>query len=449
MNRPDILFLVLDSVRPDRVSTYGHGRPTTPTLDQLAERATVFENAYAPAPWTLPSHCSMFTGLSPSEHGITNGFTDRSLVLPPSIETLTEGLSEAGYRTAGFSNNPWVGKLSGLTRGFEEFVEWDLEVSKHSEEPIHDTVDLALSKGHSLLGHVSRQPIFLLKRRFFTSRLVERAGKWLDNVVASSEPSFTFLNLMEAHSPYFPPESSFRELELQPPNSIEPRILNTKLLAFVLGKRDLSAELQERVMEYYDASLRYQDRKVAELLSVLQSHGALDDTLVVICSDHGKNLGEYDRSATPPHSLRDVNTDTLLLTKMPGQSQGRHISDPVELARLYEILTNDSLVPREALVSEEYALTEDFIPHTGKRSTPVDRWRMLSNGTDRFMRNDSGDEYLFRDGSPIDDVTRRDEMRKGLIDRVNGLSTVGDRTDAAGEIDRNVEAQLADLGYLE
>lgn len=449
MNRPDILFLVLDSVRPDRVSTYGHGRPTTPTLDRLAERATVFENAYAPAPWTLPSHCSMFTGLAPSEHGITNGFTDRSLVLPSSIETLTESLAEAGYRTAGFSNNPWVGKLSGLTRGFEEFVEWDLEVSKHSEEPIHDTVDVALSKSHSLLGQASRQPIFLLKRRFFTSRLVERAEKWLDTVVASPEPSFTFLNLMEAHSPYFPPESSFRELELQPPNSIEPRVLNTKLLAFVLGKRDLSADLQNRVMEYYDASLRYQDRKVAELLSVLQSHDALDDTLVVICSDHGKNLGEYDRSATPPHSLRDVNTDTLLLTKMPGQSQGRRISDPVELARLYEILTNDSLVPRKALVSEGYALIEDFLPHTGKRSTAVDCWRMLSNGSDRFVRNDSGDEYLFRDGSPIDDASRRDEMRKELIDRVDGLSTVGDRTEAAGEIDRNVEAQLADLGYLE
>lgn len=449
MNRPDILFLVLDSVRPDRVSTYGHGRPTTPTLDRLAERATVFENAYAPAPWTLPSHCSMFTGLAPSEHGITNGFTDRSLVLPSSIETLTEGLSEAGYRTAGFSNNPWVGKLSGLTRGFEEFVEWDLEVSKHSEEPIHDTVDIALSKGHSLLGQASRQPIFLLKRRFFTSRLVERAEKWLDTVVASPEPSFTFLNLMEAHSPYFPPESSFRELELQPPNSIEPRVLNTKLLAFVLGKRDLSAELQNRVMEYYDASLRYQDRKVAKLLSVLQSHEALDDTLVVICSDHGKNLGEYDRSATPPHSLRDVNTDTLLLTKTPGQSQGRRVSNPVELARLYEILTDGSRVPRKALVSEGYALTEDFLPHTGKRSTAVDRWRMLSNGTDRFVLNDSGDEYLFRDGSPIDDSSRRDEMRKELNDRVDGLSTVGDRTEAAGEIDRNVEAQLADLGYLE
>ena len=122
-DRRDVLFVVLDSMRLDRVSAYGYERETTPALDRLATGATRYTRAYTAAPWTLPSHCSMFTGLFPTEHGVTNGFGDATPRLPDSVTTLTERLAEDGYRTAGFSNNPWVGQLSGLDRGFDEFVE--------------------------------------------------------------------------------------------------------------------------------------------------------------------------------------------------------------------------------------------------------------------------------------------------------------------------------------
>lgn len=158
MPDPDVLFLVLDSARRDRVSAYGHDRPTTPTLDTLTNEATVFEHAYVPAPWTLPSHCSMFTGLYPSEHGVTSAYTDQGFGLPSGVSTLAEQLTERGYHTAGFSNNPWVGQLSGLDRGFEEFVEWDLEISR-SANPIHGRRGRLYSGLHTALGHASRQPL--------------------------------------------------------------------------------------------------------------------------------------------------------------------------------------------------------------------------------------------------------------------------------------------------
>ncbi|MFD1686143.1 sulfatase [Halobellus litoreus] len=453
MADPDILFVVLDSVRRDRVSAYGHDRTTTPNLDQLAEEATLFEDAYTPAPWTLPSHCSMFTGVFPSEHGVTNGFSDQSLRLPESIDTLTERLSADGYRTAGFSNNPWVGSLSGIDRGFDEYVEWDLEIGVDGDTDISTTRDRLYSAAHGLLAQAARQPVFLLKRRMFTANLVERATRWLRATARDGPPTFTFLNLMEAHSPYFPPRDAFEALDLSPPGPIEPRLLNTRLLAYVLGRSDLAPEQRERVLEFYDASLRYQDRKLGQLLSVLKETGRYDDSLVVIVADHGKNLGEHDRNGTPPHSTRSVNTDVPLVVKRPGQDDPKRVSHPAELTGIFDLASDPELSPTAALCGDEGAFVEDYVPHTGRTSEPTTRWRVLSDGTHRYVRAEDGREYLFGpDGSQLskNEGDLRNQFAEAMESRVARLAERGDGAKAEPEtLSRGIESQLEDLGYLE
>ncbi|EMA57755.1 sulfatase [Halorubrum kocurii] len=453
MSNPDILFVILDSVRRDRVSAYGHERKTTPTLDRLAEEATLFESAYTAAPWTLPSHCSMFTGLLPSEHGITNGFSDRSLRLPESIETLTERLSADGYRTAGFSNNPWVGSLSKIDRGFDEYVEWDLEIGVDGDTDISTMRDRLYSAAHGLLAQAARQPVFLLKRPLFTSNLVNRASRWLRATARDEPPAFTFLNLMEAHSPYFPPKDAFQDLDLSPPGPIEPRLLNTKLLAYVLGRSDLPPERRERVLEFYDASLRYQDRKLDQLLSVLKETGRYDDALVVITSDHGKNLGDLDRDGTPPHSTREVNTDVPLIVKRPEQDSPERVSDPASLTGIFDLVTDPELPPREALCSEEGTLVEDYVPHTGRTSEPTTQWRILTDSEHRYVRAEDGRDYLFGpDGEPLsgDREPLRNRFSEAMESRVEKLSERGNEAKSDPEkLSRGIESQLEDLGYLE
>jgi choline-sulfatase len=459
--RPPVLFLVLDSMRTDRLALYGHDRSTTPNLDRLAERATVYENAVAPASWTLPSHSSMFTGLTPSEHGVTNGFLDTTgaLRLPDGTTPLAAALRDRGYRTAGFSNNPWVGQLSGLDTGFDEFLEWNLEIGRDGGTDIHTRRDRLYSRGHSLLGHAARQPLFLLKRRFFTSNLVERATRWLGATDEYTDaPSFTFLNLMEAHSPYFPPKSAFRELDLPVPGPVEPRLLNTRLLAYVMGKTALTEERRERVLEYYDASLRYQDRKVGDLLAAFEARVDFDDALIVVCSDHGKTLGEYDRDGTPPHYLRDININVPLIVKYPGQSEGRRVDDPVELRRLYDLVRTGGARPLEADAGiDEYALVEEFVPHTGREDTEVVRWRALVGQDYKYIRNEDGDSFLVeRTGvgqreRPCDASEVKQELATDLDARVADLSTgpaTEDQSQTEQEFGSDVEAQLEDLGYL-
>ncbi|MFW6152735.1 MAG: sulfatase [Halobacteriota archaeon] len=450
MDRPDVLFVVLDSVRVDRVSTYGHARATTPNLDDFAEHATVFERAFAPAPWTLPSHTSLFTGMAPTEHGVTNWFVDRPNGLPEDLEPLASTLASRGYRTAGFSNNPWVGSLSGLDRGFDEFVEWDLEISRRGDVDPHDRLDRLRSRFHSLLGLMNRQPIFLLKRRYFTAHLVERAIEWLRATATDDRPTFTFLNLMEAHSPYFPPRSSFRELGLTSPGPTEPRLLNTRLLAYVMGHADLSAAQRERVLEYYDASLRFQDGKVATLLEALRATGRFDNTLIVLCSDHGKNLGDIDYNAIPPHYTRTVNTAVPLVIKAPGQQVGRREQAPAELARLHGVITDGYDTPAATVTTDGFALVEEYSPHTGRERESTTAWRVLTDGEFTYVRSEDGQSFLFRDESDVpDDSSLRRWLDEALDERLERLQPAAEGDTTSAEIDGVLEGQLRDLGYLE
>ena len=117
----DILLLVLDTQRVDRLSCYGYPKPTSPNLDAFAQESTRFSRAISPAQWTIPSHASLFTGLYPSAHGVLQSYQ----VLLPNIPTLAERLQAGGYFTAGFCNNPLVGIINnGLRRGFYSFLNY-------------------------------------------------------------------------------------------------------------------------------------------------------------------------------------------------------------------------------------------------------------------------------------------------------------------------------------
>ena len=165
-NSPNIILIVLDTVRADHVSCSGaSARATTPFLDSLAAKGLVFPQARSPSNWTLPAHASIFTGLLPSEHGCH--FEHRFLA--EEAQTLAEVLRDQGYVTAGFSCNVNVGRAFNLTQGFDSFAEiW-------SDEQVR-------SGAHS--GDV----------------LETRLAAWLRD--PPGRPVFLFLNLMDAHLPY-------------------------------------------------------------------------------------------------------------------------------------------------------------------------------------------------------------------------------------------------------
>lgn len=252
---PNIVLIVLDTVRADHVSAYGYVRPTTPHIDALARHGVRYAHAVSTAPWTLPSHASMFTGLPPHEHGAHSFLPDapnQNDVYPlrDDVPVLAEVLREEGYRTAAFAaNNVFLTRRWGLDRGFETY-----EV-RHRHARAHN-------------------------------RLVLR---WLDESTQPDEPFFLFVNYIDAHRPYnVTPRAPFvAELD------DNPRLID-QLRRKVMGTSDpIPEELRQRVVDQYDNAIVHMDDAVAELVLELQRRGMFDDTVLVITSDHGEYFGEH------------------------------------------------------------------------------------------------------------------------------------------------------------
>lgn len=452
MSHPSpIVFVVLDGTRKDRLSLYGHDRETAPNLTSLADEAVVFENAYAPAAWSLPSHTSMFTGLYPSEHGITNVFSGQPFGSPESLDTLAKRLSERGYRTGGFSANPWLGRASGLDAGYDLFCEWDLEVSRAPDGWAFTRRERLHSMVHDVIGKASKQPLALLKDGFFTDRLFSTAARW---VTDDDGPSYAFLNVMGSHTPYYPARDAFEKLGLERPSLLEPRLLNATILKNQLQGAGTAVTNTARIREYYDCTIRSQDEKFGAFLDQLKESGVYDEALIVVTADHGKTLGEFDRNGSPSHTIRDVNVNVPLVVKFPGQRSGRRLTNPFELGDIGELMLAEPPTPAVAAsLTRQYALVEDFVPHTGAQPESVTRWRALTDGFRKYVVDDEGNEFLLEGSGPeerlIEDeaavATLRGDLEAKLSELDDGIPAATSEVD---ELDADVEAQLRDIGYL-
>lgn len=345
---PDIVLLVLDTQRVDRLSCYGHPFETTPYLDELAADATLFRHAYSTAQWTIPSHSSMFTGLYPGQHNMLHA----SSVLPDDLTTLAERLSEHGYFTAGFCNNPLIGVVNtGLQRGFYSFLNYGgLMTSRPhqtgGEKHIFDRYRQRFKRGlakvlnymqdrfaHSdALLDLSFSPMLsplwqtalsfkgnTAKALQDTAKLhIERRG------LAKDQPIFSFVNLMEVHMPYHPPPGFVERFAPQVAgNKAARRYLrqfNSDVFGWMAPLVNKIDEQNKAILDgMYDAEVAYQDELVGTFLKQMRASGVLDHTLLIVCSDHGEHLGEkqlmghsislYDTLVHVPTIIRDPAGD--------------------------------------------------------------------------------------------------------------------------------------------
>lgn len=346
MKRPNILFLVLDTQRTDRLSCYGYRLETSPHIDAFAADATLFGRAIAPAQWTIPSHASMFTGVYPSVHQTVQSYS----VLPSHLPTLSERLNQGGYYTAGFCNNPLVGVINnGLRRGFYSFLNYSGLLTSYPNQAGQDSglidryrqgfkrllagllnrVQTAFARSDTLLA-LSFTPLMVplwQTALSFKGNTIKSLNDAVDLFIqrpglTAEQPIFAFINLMGTHMPYHPPRSY---MERFAPHVLRDRAAQTFLrrfnsdvygwLAPLTGALD---EQQKATLDgMYDAEVAYQDEQVGVFLKKLEQAGVLENTLVVICSDHGEHLGEkqfmghslslYNELVRVPLIIRDPN----------------------------------------------------------------------------------------------------------------------------------------------
>ena len=314
---PNVVLIVLDTTRADHMSAYGYRRPTTPFLEELAGESTLYENAVSPAPWTLPSHASLFTGQFPSVHGANaehQWLRDKFL-------TLAEILRRHGYVTAGFSNNPTVSHSSNLDQGFQSFtnvfLEWGPELGwDGGVTGVQRTIPERLF--HKFL--VWHQPPDKGGRR--TDHLI---GHWLDAWQAAPErrPFFLFVNLLEAHLPYEPPPRLRDRFVTGPPRPAIAALRTPdwfhEAFRLMANPGALVPEDYAQIGDYYDAELAYQDERLRDLVGALRHRGLLDDTLLIVTADHGENLGEHGGLLNHVLSFHETLLHVPLVVRRPGR----------------------------------------------------------------------------------------------------------------------------------
>ncbi len=368
----NVLFVVMDTVRKDHLTPYGYDRPTTPGLEAFAEEAAVFEQAVAPAPWTLPVHASMFTGMYPSQHG-----ADQENPYLEGVTTLAQSLSAAGYETACYSSNAWITPYTHLTDGFDDqdnFFEvmpgdllsgplaraWKLLNDNESLRAVADKLVSLGNTAHEYLaggeGADSKTPA-----------VIDQTKAFVDD---ADDDFFAFINLMDAHLPYHPP-AEFAE-EFAPGVDSTEVCQNSK--EYNSGARAIDDEEWEAIRGLYDAEIAHIDAELTRLFDWLKETDNWDDTMVVVCADHGELHGEHDLYGHE-FCIYDPLVNVPLMVKHPDLETGRR-DDQVELIDLYHTVLDVAGVDADRPANPG----DDVVERDPARSLLSSSYRQFASG---------------------------------------------------------------------
>ncbi len=319
-----LVLVVFDTLRADRMSVYGYERPTTPFLEEIAGQLVRYDGVKAPAPWTLPSHASLFTGLMPAEHGVHWGHR----TLDAERLTLAEVLREAGFCTFALTANPMVSEKNDFDQGFERLR----RIPKPAE-----------TQTRRLLDEV---PALLAQARERDCRL------------------FLFLNLMDAHGPF---NAAAHGAAFGAPQGSPVTDTRAKW-AVNAGARSLSPEESRAHAGAYHAAVRALDDAASELFGELERTGLLEESAVVLTSDHGEGLGEHGELGHVL-SVWEEQLAVPLLVRFPGGGRGGTVvPGPRSLVALTPTLVDWLAVERPPQLREVPALEEEGEPIADYRS---------------------------------------------------------------------------------
>lgn len=436
------IFVVLDSMRRDHLGVYADDVEYTGHLDRIAADSIVFEDAVAQAPWTLPSHASMFTGTYPWEHEATN----KHAHLVTEERTLAERFAAQGYHTAAITPNIWVTPHKGLTDGFDH-VENFLGVGGLG--PLQ-RLYRAGSRWFEGVDERLRRPIVAALDRVFDAAEIDttcRSAETIDAAIEyvrrhADEQFFLFVNLMEPHEPYDPPPEYQRRHDV----------------GDLDGVPDDNREFFETEPDYealrraYRASVDYADDLIGRLDRALADCG-LDDAVLAIAGDHGQALGEADYFGHQ-FTVREEVTRVPLLVRHP-EEPARREDRLVELRELYRLLpalagfaAYDDLGADAAPGGYEFPRVFKRFIDEAELDDYYRKYRFYRTDEERVVKSELQDgtvSYERFDRDTGESLPVEAEHRR-LVDRLGEVASE-DRLRPGAE-DAAVEQRLEDLGYL-
>lgn len=313
-NKPNIILITADTTRADHLSPYGYSRDTSPNLSKVAASGEVFDQAYAVASWTLPSHASLFTGNLPSKHGASYTY----LWLDSSQLTLAEILKSHGYRTAGFAGGPLLSATFNMAQGFDYYS---------------DCLDFAAGIQNLVLIRVLKRVLHLslwwADGQRDGTELTDSVLSWLKNQDRDTR-FFLFINYFDPHDPYHPPPGYDRFSDPTYHGQMNGRVISLRAnretgerSVFENGRYiPLNNDDYRKLIALYDGEILYMDHNMGRLFDYLKASGLADNTLLIITADHGETIGEH-KLLDHGHTLYQEQIRIPLILAGPGIPPGK------------------------------------------------------------------------------------------------------------------------------
>ncbi|TVT94770.1 sulfatase [Haloferax volcanii] len=481
--RPNIVFLVLDTARARSLSPYNISGAETPFLSKLAEDNLFYEQAISPAPWTLPAHVSMFTGLTPTEHQV-NSWEDR---LSKESTTLAGLLSDSGYQTTGFSHNMWLSNTFGLTTGFQDFNEqWQLIQSEtnlfntaHHLQGLSFTEKVKQISSDIFSNNPLANVINAIYAKFIHNRSDHGANqtnknikKWLNKEWDQSKPFFLFANYLEPHIEYDPPKE-YVDKYCDGVSVKDAKEIPQEPVKHILGDIQLSQDDFESLRALYKGELDYLDQKIREVFGILSDVGALENSVVIVVGDHGENLGE-NGLMSHMYSLHENLIRVPCIIKTP-ERKDQDIEEPIQTHDLFALCLHysrvdfsldsvDSQLPPPFAMPRDYTVSELLAENPPENAVHRETGgeydeekfeslrksrQVIRKGGLKLERVIDGQNNLYEiDGfdETLSPEKNRSSLKENLDEYTTSKSTKMKNEES--ELDGNIEQQLKELGYL-
>ncbi len=473
--QPNILLIVVDSMRADHVSSYGYHRDTTPNFHRLADEGCLFETAITAAPFSPASYASIFSNLYPHQHGV-NGDTVR--VWPDAWPRLPELMKAQGYFTFCASNNSFVTPATNCARGFDWFMEIPRPVGLLRQ---YNRVIRRIRKhlGDGIANRLSTNRLDCLVKGDSVDT-VRQIGRLFEQ---SDRPFFGFVILMDPHTPYNKCRTEYCGRIPSVRRFLRHRNERTMWAELMAANGRLTDVENGIVRDLYDAEIRHADACVGSLVTSLREKKLLDDTIVAVTSDHGEAFGEH---GVWGHGfcLKDCLTRVPLVLRHPRYwSPGTRFPGLVQLHDLHDLCVSvaasgqprvddnpncltqasDLAWPGRSLVFSEFprqSKTLRFMHDANPDFSPgvwdLNMWAVRSADW-RFIEYSSGEAELYdlrRDPGETTSVHSEhpsvcERLRASLESHRDNVAQVSATTQLPQELEDSVTERLRGLGYIE
>jgi arylsulfatase A-like enzyme len=424
-SRPNVLVYMIDTERADHTSVYGYARDTTPFLKKLAAQGLVFDDCQVQATWTKPSVASLLTSLYSFTHGIARDYD----TIPSGATTLAEQLRAAGYITAGIVANPFAGRLSGLQRGFDYLSEWAV-IQRHRKDAEDRATDSAA-----------------------VNKIV---FPWLEQ--HRDEPFFLYAHATDPHAPYRPP-AGFEERFADSANTAEfnrnyKRLVDKRsygggavVSRAVCRREGLNPDrFIHQAIDRYDGEILHNDWSLEQLVDKLKQIGVLDNTLIIVVSDHGEEFWEHGWTAHGQSLYQELTHGVFVMWNPKLMPTPRRVSEPVQLIDVMPTILDlldlkiPDMVQGQSLAA--FAKRQPFQRRgpvmTSRYASPHAHGIVPENGTDTVALLNTDWKLIYRD--------KAKEVGMNKVELYDRRTDGGEAKNVAGEHPQEVSRMMTEIG---